>query len=220
MMKAGAVSHEKSRRTRERILVAAERIFAEKGFLGASMRDIMTEAGVNLSGAYYYFENKEKLLLAVFERHILPTIEREREALEKAREGANGGPIPIRQLIEAIVLPRAVGLSETAQRLVSLLLARNGTIEQKIFSSLLKLTLSHRLMFLKEFSKTCPDLSQTEVYFRFASVNALLNGFQTLAPFMKSDHSIKVPKETGIEMLITELSVLFSAPPSLPKESN
>jgi len=48
------------------ILLSAEKLFAEKGFSGTSVRDIADEAGVNVAMISYYFGSKEKLLEALF----------------------------------------------------------------------------------------------------------------------------------------------------------
>jgi AcrR family transcriptional regulator len=50
---------------REHILIVAEELFGEKGFDGASVRDIAQKAGVNLAMISYYFGSKEKLLEAL-----------------------------------------------------------------------------------------------------------------------------------------------------------
>ncbi|WP_143306045.1 TetR/AcrR family transcriptional regulator [Chitinophaga vietnamensis] len=50
------------------ILAVAERLFADKGFHGTSVRDIAQEADVNIAMISYYFGSKDKLLEAVF-RH-------------------------------------------------------------------------------------------------------------------------------------------------------
>ncbi|WP_431212540.1 TetR family transcriptional regulator [Puia sp. P3] len=57
---------------REHILTSAEKLFAEKGFDGTSVRDIAQLAGVNLAMISYYFGSKEKLLEALieFSRHV------------------------------------------------------------------------------------------------------------------------------------------------------
>jgi len=47
------------------ILRHAARVFAEKGFEGASIRDISRSSGVSLAGLYYYFESKQKLLYLI-----------------------------------------------------------------------------------------------------------------------------------------------------------
>ena len=49
------------------IIETAERLFAQKGFAGTSVRDIAEEAGVNLAMISYYFGSKEKLMEALFE---------------------------------------------------------------------------------------------------------------------------------------------------------
>jgi AcrR family transcriptional regulator len=55
--------------TRERIIAAAIKLFGERGFAGASTRDIATAADVNAPALQYYFENKEGLYQACAE-HI------------------------------------------------------------------------------------------------------------------------------------------------------
>lgn len=52
------------------LLETAERLFAEKGFEGTSVRDIADEAGVNIAMISYYFGSKEKLMQALFEKKI------------------------------------------------------------------------------------------------------------------------------------------------------
>jgi AcrR family transcriptional regulator len=55
---------------KDHILDVAERVFAEKGFDGASTRLISGEAGVNMAMLSYYFGSKEGLFLAIIERKI------------------------------------------------------------------------------------------------------------------------------------------------------
>lgn len=55
------------------ILEHATRVFYEKGYEGASMRDLSRESGMSLAGLYYYFENKEKLLYMI-QRHTFRTV--------------------------------------------------------------------------------------------------------------------------------------------------
>jgi AcrR family transcriptional regulator len=53
--------------TRARIVAAAMRLFGEKGYEGASTRDIAAAAGVNAPALQYYFDNKEGVLRACIE---------------------------------------------------------------------------------------------------------------------------------------------------------
>ena len=53
---------------RERILAAAERLFAKRGVEKTSTREITTEAGVNVASVNYYFRSKEALTEEIFMR--------------------------------------------------------------------------------------------------------------------------------------------------------
>src|SRR5262249_18575925 len=59
--------------TKARILAAAEEVFAERGFEGASTREIAARASVNISSLHYHWESKETLYFAVF-RNIYDAI--------------------------------------------------------------------------------------------------------------------------------------------------
>ena len=54
---------------REQIIEAALRVFARKGFNGATNKDIAREAGITPGLIYHYFESKEDLLKAAIEEH-------------------------------------------------------------------------------------------------------------------------------------------------------
>ncbi|MBC86902.1 MAG: hypothetical protein CL677_06950 [Bdellovibrionaceae bacterium] len=54
--------------TKEKILVAAEKLFSENGYEGTSLREIANLASVNLSGIAYHFDNKENLYWSTFMR--------------------------------------------------------------------------------------------------------------------------------------------------------
>jgi len=49
----------------QHILLHSAQIFAEQGFKGASIRDISRATGISLSGLYYYFPSKQKLLYLI-----------------------------------------------------------------------------------------------------------------------------------------------------------
>ena len=57
------------------ILAHATDVFCEKGYEGASMRDLSRASGMSLAGLYYYFESKERLLFLI-QRHTFSTIVR------------------------------------------------------------------------------------------------------------------------------------------------
>lgn len=71
---------EKSPDTLERIQQAALEEFSEKGFLGASLRQIVKNAGVTTGAFYGYFSSKEALFAAIVEPHAAALMGRFMEA--------------------------------------------------------------------------------------------------------------------------------------------
>ena len=68
------------------ILTHATEVFFEKGYEGASMRDLSRASGMSLSGLYYYFESKEKLLYLIQKHTFTTIVERLRERLTQASD--------------------------------------------------------------------------------------------------------------------------------------
>lgn len=60
---------ERKAQNREQLLAAAARVFARKGYAGASVDDIAEEAGFTVGALYSNFAGKQELLMAAFERH-------------------------------------------------------------------------------------------------------------------------------------------------------
>lgn len=68
------------------ILKHATEVFYEKGYEGASMRDLSRATGTSLAGLYYYFESKERLLYLI-QKHTFKTIlERLKERLQDSSD--------------------------------------------------------------------------------------------------------------------------------------
>jgi AcrR family transcriptional regulator len=68
------------------ILDYATEVFAEKGYEGASMRNLSRLSGISLAGLYYYFESKEKLLYFIQQHTFRTIIERLRERLQTSND--------------------------------------------------------------------------------------------------------------------------------------
>jgi AcrR family transcriptional regulator len=91
--------------TKERILDAAQKLFADKGFNGASLRAVTREAGVNLAAVHYHFGSKEELVQAVLDRVLAP-LNRERLALlDRFESEAGENSPPLEAVAEAFVGP-------------------------------------------------------------------------------------------------------------------
>jgi AcrR family transcriptional regulator len=77
--------------TRERLLDAAERLFAEKGFAATSVRDITAAAASNIAAVNYHFGGKYNLYNEVFRRRMAAMREQRIESIRQAR--AEGGSL-------------------------------------------------------------------------------------------------------------------------------
>ena len=91
--------------TKERILDAAEQLFAERGFARTSLRTITNEAGVNLAAVHYHFGSKDALFRAVFGRRIEPVNRERLRQLERLEAEAGQHPVSVEALLEAFLGP-------------------------------------------------------------------------------------------------------------------
>ena len=72
----------KGMQARERIITVAETLFNQQGVDGASMRDIAASAKMQPASMYYYFESKDELLWAVWEKGGIELLNRVNDAVE------------------------------------------------------------------------------------------------------------------------------------------
>jgi len=90
---------------RDRILDAAEALFAERGYDGVTLRQIASEARVDVALASYHFGKKLDLFNAVFERRADALNRSRLEALRRVQQAnAPVGPT-VEQIIEAFLRP-------------------------------------------------------------------------------------------------------------------
>ena len=153
--------------TRERLLDAAEELFAEHGFEAVSLRDLTSVAEANVAAVNYHFGGKEKLITAVMGRHALP-INRERmrrlEALLAREE-----PPRVREVVEAFLRPlvERVQERESRQQLFAKFMARmmgegaKGLPEEVVpqFQEMARKV-------VEGFQAAVPELSEGQAYLR------------------------------------------------------
>ena len=139
--------------TREAILAAAQRLFAERGFEGASMRAIAAEAGVDAALITHFFGSKANLLAAAIEWPFDPDRELPRilkAGRDRVGEGLvalfvrtwdrDGSRHPVITLLRAAITePSAAGLLADFMRtrLFGPLLAELGSDQPDIRANLL-----------------------------------------------------------------------------------
>ena len=156
--------------TRERLLDAAERLFAERGYSNVSTRDIAEAARSNAAAAHYHFGSKEGLLEAVFVRR-LAGVNAERERLLAEVVAAAGGRPDIGDVLEAFIGPTLrLGATEEGHRF-NLLAGRSSTdpnpeVRRIVFG----VYDSVGRRFVEAATAACPDLSKQELFWRIACV--------------------------------------------------
>ncbi len=79
-----ASRQEQQEQTRERLLAAAERVFTDRGFSGASLDSVAAEAGLTKGAVYSNFRSKEELLITVMQRRLETGVRASRDQLEMA----------------------------------------------------------------------------------------------------------------------------------------
>ncbi len=91
--------------TLDRILIAAESLFAQQGYDGTTLRQITQRAEVNLAAVNYHHGDKESLYLEILRRRIQPINQVRFSRLAEAEEQAGGGPVPLATLMDILARP-------------------------------------------------------------------------------------------------------------------
>ncbi len=100
--------------TRERILGAAERLFAERGTGQVSLKEINAAAGQrNTAAVHYHFKNREQLLRAVLDPHLGEVDGHRRELLDALEAEGEGN---LAALVRVLVEPLAAKLDDASGR--------------------------------------------------------------------------------------------------------
>lgn len=160
--------------TKDRILNAAERLFARDGFEATSLRAITAEASVNLAAVNYHFQSKEALVQAVIGRRMGPVNARRLTLLDAYEADAGGAPVPFEKIMDAFlrpVLEIVAGHAREFAPLVGRLYTEPGDFSERLFKDQFQ-ALAQR--FIPAFQHALPDLPPTELYWRLHfSIGAL-----------------------------------------------
>jgi AcrR family transcriptional regulator len=105
--------------TRERILDAALRVFAQKGYHEASVDEIVAESNTSKGSIYFHFPNKQALFFALIDKFAALLEKRASEAINREKAGIDRVDAALRTILEVfgqyrplakIMLVQAVGL--------------------------------------------------------------------------------------------------------------
>jgi len=156
--------------TRQRILDAAEELFAEKGIAATSLRALTKAARVNLAAVHYHFGSKEALLDAVLERRA-QAANLERIASLDRLEAPNAAAAPgVEEILSAFVLPGVHSLEALSDRraLLARLRARVESQPPEIVEALFRKHFGVVCArFLEALQRALPELDKQVVADRF-----------------------------------------------------
>lgn len=156
--------------TKQRLLDAAENLFAAEGFHSTSLRAVTGKAAANLAAVKYHFGSKEALLEAVLKRRLIPLNRTRQERLEGLRKSAHQSGVRLsteavlRAFIEPTLAFRDSGPgAEAFLQLVGRAIAEPDDTIRSLFMRLMKPLFSLIYDILGE---ALPELSDTERFWR------------------------------------------------------
>ncbi len=186
--------------TKEQIITVAERLFADKGFAGTTLRSVVNEAGVNLAAVNYHFGSKEELFRAVVARFARPVVEQELSLLSELKAGAE---LPsVDEILTALLQPSLEILSEgEGSRLVrARFMGRCRTEPEPIQSIADQEFAPVTEAFLDLLQRVLPEQSRSQLWWKLDLVIAALIRVLTEAgqPYalLKSNHPEHIQETT------------------------
>ncbi|MET0377665.1 MAG: TetR/AcrR family transcriptional regulator [Spongiibacteraceae bacterium] len=156
--------------TRERILNAAQRLFADRSFTQVSVREITDTAGVGIAAINYHFGSKDGLLRALFQR-AAPTLLAERKQLLKVAKTLEGStPKRVRAILHALLAPVIRWSSLEATQTNVPFLVRVQLDGPDEIRALGESETGHLKPFVRALHEALPELPMTEIYWRLQFV--------------------------------------------------
>jgi AcrR family transcriptional regulator len=150
--------------TKDRILGAAEELFAQYGFSGTSLRQVTSRADVNIAAVNYHFGSKENLVNEVFRRRMDEMSAKRLTALKAAVDAGAG----LESILAAFVEP-ALAMAQDRHGGASFMRVIARAYAEKN-DALRKFLSDHYGHVLREFAKAIatvvPELSKEELYWR------------------------------------------------------
>jgi AcrR family transcriptional regulator len=156
--------------TKEKILDAAEELFADHGFSATSIRAITTNAGVNLAALNYHFGSKDALIDAVFERRLTALNRQRIRLLDQLELNTGEEELNLEDALKAFLSP-AIHLASDPSRGGEVFMRLMGRAHTEPGEFFLERIAKHfREVFGRfgaTFRRLLPHLSAEELYWRF-----------------------------------------------------
>jgi AcrR family transcriptional regulator len=202
--------------TRTQILDAAERLFAERGYRGTSIRAITDLAGANLAAVGYHFGSKAELLAAVARRVIEPITVAQRAGLDRLL--ARSPEPSVAELVEAFAGPLFDGMpagDEGGARTSRLIVTIFSDPAEEMRSWTGPAEDAVRDRYLAAFGRALPELPAEELWFRVRGILAVA-AIDRVEVYNQGRPASPAPAagEAARRWAITFLAAAMSAPPT------
>ncbi len=203
--------------TVDRILDAAEALFAERGFSETSVRTITSAAGVNLAAVNYHFGSKKALIQAVFARYLTPLCQGlERATQELANKSAQLPAVDdILQCLFQTALRELPQVGGSPQRFMQLLGLAYSQAQGHLRHYIVNNYGDYYRQFIALLRDAAPHLDPAtflwRLYFMLGASIFTLSSYDSIQGILREDYQLDSSLEGAIELLVPSLSGLISA---------
>ncbi|WP_373185416.1 TetR family transcriptional regulator [Halopseudomonas sp.] len=209
--------------TVERILDAAEQLFAEKGFAETSLRLITSKAGVNLAAVNYHFGSKKALIQAVFVRFLNPFVSSLEQELDRHQQQGGEKQLTLEQLLEMLVRqaltvkPRSGNDLAIFMRLLGLAFSQSQGHLRKYLAEVYGKVFQRymQLVFV-----AAPQLPPTElfwrVHFMLGSAAFTMSSMKALRAIAEAEFGVQTGIDQVLKLMVPFLAAGMRAESAMP----
>ncbi len=202
--------------TKDRILDAAESLFADRGFAETSLRTITNRADVNLASVNYHFGSKKSLIQAVFDRFLkkfVQALDKELSPIEAQAEAPS-----VEQVLHTLVTP-LLQMSQVRNKGTSNFMKLLGRAYAESQGHMRRFMQEHYapylLRFTRQLHRAAPNLAANEMFWRLhfmlGTVIFTLAGSDALLEIAEADFKESVTLEQTLERLLPFLAAGFKS---------
>jgi len=198
--------------TVERILDAAELLFAEKGFAETSLRLITSKAGVNLAAVNYHFGSKKALIQAVFSRFLGPycaSLERELDRRQARPEGRPTLEELLEMLVEQAlaVKPRSGDDLSIFMRLLGLAFSQSQGHLRRYLEEMYGRVFRRYMQLVHEAAPKIPPIELFwRVHFMLGAAAFSMSGIKALRAIAENDFGVDTSIEQVMRLMVPFLA--------------
>ncbi|CDF85117.1 TetR family transcriptional regulator [Pseudomonas sp. QL9] len=199
--------------TVERILDAAEQLFAEKGFAETSLRLITSKAGVNLAAVNYHFGSKKALIQAVFSRFLGPFCASLEKELDRRQAKTDAPRASLEELLELLVVqamavkPRSGNDLSIFMRLLGLAFSQSQGHLRKYLEEVYGKVFRRFMLLVNEAAPRLPPIELFwRVHFMLGAAAFSMSGIKALRAMAETDFGVNTSIEQVMRLMVPFLA--------------